>query len=105
MFDMNPISSIRARLGVTQSAMAEALGVTQGNVSNYERGQTVPPDVARLLIVYAASLGVHITFNDVYSTSEPSEQAGAAPDPDPPPSRKNLLECGTFQPKLYERAR
>lgn len=50
--------------------MADGLRVTQGNVSNYEKGQTVPPDVAKLLIAYAASLGVSITFNDVYGSSE-----------------------------------
>jgi putative transcriptional regulator len=63
---MNPISSIRARLGVTQSAMAAGIGVSQGNVSNYEHGQTMPPDVANRLIAYAHSLGHTITFNDVY---------------------------------------
>lgn len=64
---MNSIKSIRARLGVTQQALAKGLGVTQGNVSFYERGQTVPPPVAERLIEYAKGRGVLITFNDVYS--------------------------------------
>lgn len=76
---MNPIANIRARLGVTQAAMADALGVTQGNVSNYERGQTIPPDVARLLIEYANSLGTRITFNDIYLSDQ--EEAGSDIDP------------------------
>lgn len=63
---MNSIKNIRARLGVTQEAMAAGIGVTQGNVSNYERGQQVPPDVARRLIAYAHGLGHAITFDDVY---------------------------------------
>lgn len=68
---MNPISSIRAKLGVTQAAMAEGLGVSQGNVSNYERGQTMPPDVAKRLIGFAAERGTSISFNDIYA--EPPE--------------------------------
>lgn len=67
---MNAFKSIREKLGMTQGAMAEMLGVTQGNISHYERGQTVPPDVARKLITKARVLGHHITFNDVY-TLEP----------------------------------
>jgi len=63
---MNSIKNLRARLGVTQEAMAAGIGVTQGNVSNYERGQQVPPDVARKLITYAHGLGHAITFDDVY---------------------------------------
>jgi putative transcriptional regulator len=79
---MNSISTIRRHLGVTQAAMAEGLCVTQGNVSNYEKGQTVPPDVAKLLIAYAASRGMNITFNDVYASSVEL----ATPSPTPPAS-------------------
>lgn len=68
---MNSISRIRAQLGVTQSALAEALDVTQGNISHYERGQVVPPAVATRLIEYAARLGHQLRFDDIY---------GAAPD-------------------------
>lgn len=68
---MNSIFLIRTkRLGVTQAAMAEALAVTQGNISNYERGQTMPPDVARRLIVYAAERDVRITYEDIYGAVE-----------------------------------
>jgi putative transcriptional regulator len=63
---MNSIKSLRARLGVTQEALAAGIGVTQGNVSNYERGQQVPPDVARRLITYAHGLGHGVTFDDIY---------------------------------------
>lgn len=71
---MNSIQHIRTRLAVTQSVLAEAIGVSQANVSNYERGQTVPPDVARRLIVFSAARGVALTFNDVYG---PVDLAGA----------------------------
>lgn len=63
---MNPIKSIRERLGVTQDEMGAGLGVSQANVSNYERGQSMPPDVARRLITYAHGLGHRITFDDIY---------------------------------------
>jgi putative transcriptional regulator len=74
---MNAIKSIRTRLGLTQAALAEAIGCTQGNVGHYEiKGQTVPPDVARRLITYAATLGVTLTFDDVYGPviAQPSDQ-------------------------------
>lgn len=63
---MNPIRRIRARLDLTQSSLADLLGVTQGNVSLYERGQTVPPEVAKRLIKAAHDLGHPITYEDVY---------------------------------------
>lgn len=63
---MNQIKLLRERLGVTQEAMAAAIGVSQANVSLYEKGQQMPPSVARLLIDYARSLGHFISFDDVY---------------------------------------
>jgi len=63
---MNAISRIRADLGVTQRQLGEALGVTQGNVHFYERGQTMPPKVARRLIAFASDRGVRVTFDDIY---------------------------------------
>lgn len=100
---MNTISQIRARLGVTQATMADALGVTQGNVSNYERGQTVPPETARLLIAYAETLGLNITFNDVYASSL-NEEAPARRSTD---SGTESVPCSTTnqltpQPGLIE---
>ena len=73
---MNTIKSIRARLGLTQAALAEAIGCTQGNVGHYEnKGQTVPPEVARRLIAHAARLGVPLSFDDVYGPSPQPSQA------------------------------
>lgn len=63
---MNTIKTIRTKLGVTQAELAKALEMSQGNVAFYERGQTVPPDVARRLIVYAATLGHALTYEDIY---------------------------------------
>ncbi|MGY0134596.1 helix-turn-helix domain-containing protein [Bordetella bronchiseptica] len=70
---MNAIQSIRKRLGVTQAHLAAGIGMTQGNVSNYECGrQSVPPDVAARLIDWAKSLGHEITFDQIYAP-EPEE--------------------------------
>ena len=63
---MNRIKTIREQLGLTQAALAEAIGCTQGNVFPYERGQTVPPEVAKKLIGFAAGLGHALTYDDVY---------------------------------------
>ena len=68
---MNKISHIRAQLGVTQFAMAQALGMSQGNVSNYENGQTVPPYVADKLIKYAATFGRVLTYDAIYGAPIP----------------------------------
>jgi putative transcriptional regulator len=63
---MSRIKSIRQHLGVTQQALACALGCAQGNVSFYEKGQTVPPATAERLIAFAASRGLPLTFDHVY---------------------------------------
>lgn len=64
---MSAIKCIRTQLGLTQQAFAEEIGVSQGNVSFYERGQTVMPDVARRVIACAKRHGYLCSFDDVYS--------------------------------------
>lgn len=63
---MNAIRSIRDRLGATQTELGAALGVTQSNVSFYENGQTMPPDVAAKLIAFAAKGGLSISYDHIY---------------------------------------
>jgi putative transcriptional regulator len=63
---MHRFRAIRLKLGVSQSAVAKALGCAQPNISFYERGQTIPPEVARKLIDYAVSLGMPLTFDLIY---------------------------------------
>lgn len=91
---MNPIQTIRGRLRVTQVALAKALGVTQSNVSHYEQGQEMPPAVAKLLIAYAASLGVVVTYIDIYgepiAASPRSMSAGHAGRQ--PPTTNSILD-------------
>lgn len=63
---MHNLKSIRLLLGVSQQAMASGLGCSQGNVGNYERGQTLPPNAAKNLIAFAAGLGVELTYDQIY---------------------------------------
>jgi len=67
---MNNVRHIRQTLGLSQDSLAEALGMTQGSVSQYELGSDIPPRVARRLIDVAAAKGLEISFDDVYNTSE-----------------------------------
>lgn len=75
---MNAIHAIRKKLGVTQAALASGIGVTQGNVSFYEKGQTVPPHVAERLIEYASTLGVDLTFDQIYRPEPAPAEANHA---------------------------
>ena len=51
---------------VTQAMLADGIGCTQGNIGHYEnKGQTVPPDVAKELIRFAATKGHAVTFEDI----------------------------------------
>lgn len=63
---MSTIKIIRHKLGMTQTEMAQGIGCTQANVGHYERGQTVPPDMARKVIDLARTKGFVLTYNDIY---------------------------------------
>ena len=76
---MNCIKTIRDKLGMTQAALAHVLGMTQGNVAFYERGQAVPPQVARRLIGYDRSQGHALGYEDVYGPVDFEENKPAAP--------------------------
>ncbi len=64
---MNLISTVRKQLDVTQAELADAIGVTQGNIGHYEKGQLITPRVAARLIYFAQSRGLELSFNDIYS--------------------------------------
>lgn len=63
------IKAIRLMLGLSQAALGEAIGCTQGNIWHYEQGQTVPPEMARKLIEFAATRGLSIGFDHVYGAA------------------------------------
>lgn len=63
----NNIKQVRERLGLSQASFAEAIGVSQGNISHYEcQRQDVSPDVARRIIAAAQERGVSVSFDDIY---------------------------------------
>lgn len=66
---MRTIRAIRRRLGVTQGQLAEAMGCSTTNVCFYERGQTLPPARAALLIDYAVSRGLALTYDHIYGSA------------------------------------
>ena len=74
---MSNIKSIRDRLGLTQAGLAEGIGCTQGNVGHYEKGQTVPPEMAKRLIGFALTRGLDLTFDHIYGDAELPELIGA----------------------------
>lgn len=62
------LKQIRERLGLSQSELADAVGVSQGNISHCEQQlQEVTPALARNLIECAKKRGITITFDDIYS--------------------------------------
>ncbi|MFS4515349.1 helix-turn-helix domain-containing protein [Delftia tsuruhatensis] len=75
---MNQVKEIRLRLGVTQQTLGGALGCTQTNIGHYERGQMMPTPRARLLINYAAGLGLALTFDHLYGDAPLPDLAPAA---------------------------
>nr|WP_314710526.1 helix-turn-helix transcriptional regulator [uncultured Comamonas sp.] len=64
---MANIKEIRTALHLTQQALADGIGCTQTNIGHYERGQTVPPPMARRLIGFAGAHGLLLTFDHIYS--------------------------------------
>ena len=84
---MNAIKAIRARLGLTQTALAAELGCTQGNVGHYEnKGQRVLPEVALRLIDVAAARGLHLTMGQVYAVEPLPRPAISEPNTPPAPA-------------------
>ncbi|MDR5170711.1 helix-turn-helix transcriptional regulator [Methylobacillus flagellatus] len=63
---MSNFQKIRSHLGLSQAGLARALGMSQPNIYKYEKGQDVPPGVARKLIELAAKRGVSLTYDDIY---------------------------------------
>lgn len=74
----NNIKQVRERLGLSQADFAEAIGVSQGNISHYEcQRQEVSPDVARRVIAAAMDRGITVTFDDIYVAESKEGEAAA----------------------------
>lgn len=72
------IKTFRTQQQLTQAELAEKLGLTQGAISHYENGRRlIDKPFADKFIAYAESVGVTLTYNDVFSAT-PTQQEGAA---------------------------
>ena len=70
------LKKIREQLGMSQSALADSIGMTQGSITHYENArQDMPPRVAKKIIAAAAGMGVSITFDDIYRTEPQTKEA------------------------------
>src|SRR5690606_38919090 len=66
-YTMNKISSFREKAGTSQTALAEALGWSQGRLSNYEPKRRQPSLADSRAIVAALNrLGVRCTLDQVF---------------------------------------
>jgi len=75
---MKNLMPIRKRLGLTQQALGQVIGCTQGNVGYYERGQMMPTPRARRLIDFAAGRGLMLSFDHLYGDAPLPELAQPA---------------------------
>ena len=75
---MHTLKSIRVKLNATQKEVAAGIGCSQGNVANYERGQSIPVPVAQKLLDFAGHHGFVITLDQVYGLTPLPDFAPAA---------------------------
>lgn len=77
---MAQVKLIRQYLGLTQAEMAGALGTVQGNITTYENGRSLPEKRAHLLIEFAASRGLALTYDHIYGNAKlPVDSDGEGP--------------------------
>lgn len=70
MLGMHNLRRIRKHLGISQKALGEGIGCTQGNVYHYEKGQTFSPEMATKLIAFAASgFGLALSYDHIYGAA------------------------------------
>lgn len=64
---MNNLKLYRVKAGVTQTDLADAIGLTQGAVSHYEAGRRLPTlDDCRLIVGAFNKMGINVTLDDVF---------------------------------------
>lgn len=74
---MARVKLIRQHMGLTQAEMAAALGTVQGNITTYENGRSLPEKRAHLLIEFAESRGLSLTYDHIYGNAPLPEFAVA----------------------------
>lgn len=64
---MNKLMLFRQQSGLTQSEMANAVGITQGALGHYEQGRRKPSlAMARKLVRVLNEFGGNVTIDDVF---------------------------------------
>jgi DNA-binding XRE family transcriptional regulator len=85
----NNLKSVRKRLGLTQSGLALAVGVSQGNISHCEtQRQELSPEIAVAVVRLAKNNGVHISLDDIYLVDTESATRAAFPTMREPQAEK-----------------
>lgn len=76
---MNKIKPIRQLLGLSQQALADALGCRQSMITHYEMGRFNPSlKMAKKLQVYAVGKGITLTLDQIYDMPTPKRAKAAA---------------------------
>lgn len=69
------LKAVREKAGITQAALAESIGMTQGAIAHYETGRRRPGlDECRLIIAALRDRGVECNLDDVFP-AKPGEAA------------------------------
>ncbi|ELQ9312183.1 helix-turn-helix transcriptional regulator [Serratia marcescens] len=64
---MNRLKELRNEAGLSQAALAEAMGVSQGAIAHYEKGfRGMKADSINKLLLVLSKHGVHCTFEDIF---------------------------------------
>lgn len=64
---MNNLKKLRKQAGISQSALASALGVSQGAVAHYEKGiRRVNVEGAKKIIETLNNQGIDCVFEDLF---------------------------------------
>jgi transcriptional regulator with XRE-family HTH domain len=81
----NVLKNLREKAGLSQSALAQRLGLSVRSIQNWEQGHRVPR--SRVLLALARGVGVPVERLLAEITAEDQgEPAAAAPEPEPPPA-------------------
>jgi putative transcriptional regulator len=77
---MNNLKTIRERVGLTQSALADTVGLTQGAIAHYENDRRQPGLLeCRKILAALNARGAKVTLDEVFPV--PSVAKGASPKP------------------------
>ena len=80
------IASLRRHFGLSQSALAHALGLSTSTIAMYEQGRREPP--VSIIIALAATLGVTI---DYLLTGQPPQSPSLPSEPDSNRPQSHLI--------------